>query len=135
MIRVAITSPNFVALLLVSEIAKYNTMPPMPILPEAMYCCFTRTTLFTYYNVYCYCCDVFIEKYVYTKFRLVVSVSYMIIYVPIVMYGLRLFIVVLQELHCLPNCLHISMIKVIGFYHFTKFCLHLQVFEIAKCIA
>ena len=28
----------------------------------------------------------------------------MAIYVPIVMYGLRLFIVVLQELHCLPNC-------------------------------
>ena len=23
-----------------------------------------------YYNVYCYCCGVFIEKYVYTKFRL-----------------------------------------------------------------
>ena len=75
-----------------------------------------------YYNVYCYCCGVFVEK-VYTKFRLVVSVIYMTIYVPIVMYGLRLFIVVLQELHCLPNCLHISMIKVIGFYHFTKFCL------------
>ena len=27
----------------------------------------------------------------------------MAIYVPIVMYGLRLFVVVLQELHCLPN--------------------------------
>ena len=27
----------------------------------------------------------------------------MTIYVPIVMYGLRLFIVVLQELHCLPK--------------------------------
>ena len=33
----------------------------------------------------------------------VVSVSYMAIYVPIVMYGLRLFIVVLQELHCLQK--------------------------------
>ena len=33
----------------------------------------------------------------------VVSVSYMLMYVPIVMYGLRLFIVVLQELHCLPT--------------------------------
>ena len=30
-----------------------------------------------------------------------------ILYVPIVMYGLRLFIVVLQELHCLLNCLHV----------------------------
>ena len=28
---------------------------------------------------------------------------YMAIYVPIVMYGLRLFVVVLQELHCLPK--------------------------------
>ena len=36
----------------------------------------------------------------------------MAIYVPIVMYGLRLFIVVLQELHCLPNCLHVCMIRV-----------------------
>ena len=45
----------------------------------------------------------------------------MAIYVPIVMYGLRLFIVVLQELHCLPNCLHVFMIRVIGCYHVTKF--------------
>ena len=37
---------------------------------------------------------------------------------PIVMYGPRLFIVVLQELHCLPNC-----------FPFLTF------FEIAKCIA
>ena len=50
------------------------------------------------------------------------------IYVPIIMYGLRLLIVVLQELHGLPNCLHVSMIKVIGFYHFTN--LNLPVSEI-----
>ena len=43
----------------------------------------------------------------------------MAIYVPIVMYGLRLFIVVLQELHCLPN---VFMIRVIVCYHFTKCC-------------
>ena len=68
---------------------------------------------------------------------LLVLVSYMAIYVPIVMYGLRLFIVVLQELQCLTNCLHVSIIRVIGVYQFTKYfaCLHLQVFEIAKCIA
>ena len=35
----------------------------------------------------------------------------MAIYVPIVMYGLRLFIVVLQELHCLPNYLHVCMMR------------------------
>ena len=58
------------------------------------------------------------------------------IYVPIVMYGLRLFIVVLQELHCLPNCLHICMIRVRGCYHIPSFvALHLLVSEIAKCIA
>ena len=39
-VEVAITSPSFVTLyLMVSEIAKS--------LPEAVYCCFTRTTLFT----------------------------------------------------------------------------------------
>ena len=37
-------------------------------------------------------------------------------------YCLRLFIVVLQELHCLLNCLHVCMIRVRGWYHITKFC-------------
>ena len=45
----------------------------------------------------------------------------MAIYAPIVMYCLRLFVVVLQELHCFPNCLHVFMIRVIGCYYFTKF--------------
>ena len=57
------------------------------------------------YNVYCNYFCVFIEMYVYTKFcfdcMVVVSVSAIPIYVPIVMFGLRLFIVVLQELHYL----------------------------------
>ena len=39
-------------------------------------------------------------------------------YVPIIMYGLRLFNVVLEELHCLPNCLHDCMMRVRGCYHF-----------------
>ena len=38
-------------------------------------------------------------------------------YVPIVMYGLRLFIVVLQELQCLPNCLHIIIIRYVQHQH------------------
>ena len=37
---------------------------------------------------------------------------------PYVMHGLRLFIVVLQELHCL---LHVCIIRVRGWYHITKF--------------
>ena len=44
----------------------------------------------------------------------------MAIYVPIVMYGLRLFIVVLQELRCLPK---IYALEVTDFHQFTKFCL------------
>ena len=48
------------------------------------------------------------------------------------MYGLRLFIVVLQELHYLPNCLHVCVIRVRGCYHITKFfALYFMVFEIA----
>ena len=50
----------------------------------------------------------------------------MAIYVPIVMYGLRLFIVVLQELHCLPNCLHVCVITSPSFV-----ALYFMVFEIA----
>ena len=52
----------------------------------------------------------------------VMSLSYMAIYVSIVMYGPRLYIVVLQELHCLSNCLHACMIRVRICYHITKFC-------------
>ena len=55
-LEVAITSSSFVTpYLLVSEIAN--------VLPEAVYCCLTRTTLFT-------TCGVFIEKYGCTNFHL-----------------------------------------------------------------
>ena len=42
----------------------------------------------------------------------------MAIYVPIVMYGLGLFIVLLYN--NLLNFLHVGMIRVRDFYHFTK---------------
>ena len=51
----------------------------------------------------------------HTKFHLdwllyAVSVSYMPIYIPIIMHGgLTLFIVVLQELQCLQCCLHVEL--------------------------
>ena len=51
----------------------------------------------------------------------------MAIYVPIVMYGLRLFIVVLQELHHLQLEVAITSPSVVT--------LHLMVSEIAKYIA
>ena len=38
-------------------------------MPEGVYCCLTRTTLFTTMFTVFYC-GVFIEKYVFTKFRL-----------------------------------------------------------------
>ena len=41
-------------------------------------------------------------------------------YVPIIMYGLRLFINVLQELHCLSNCLHAYSLVVKDFYQYAK---------------
>ena len=98
------TSQSFVALLFV--VSELN------ILPEAVCCCFTRTAFFTtLFIVVCSLKSMGIPSFI------VVSVSYM---VPIV---LRLFIVVLQELQCLWNCLHDSIITVIAFYHFTKFCL------------
>ena len=57
----------------------------------------------------------------------------MAIYVPIVMYGLRLFIVVLQELHCLLNCLQVCMIRVeVSITSPSFVILHLLVSEIAK---
>ena len=52
----------------------------------------------------------------------------MAIYVPIVIYGLRLFIVVLQ---CLPNCLHVFMIRVIMSPSFVT--LHLPLPEAVHC--
>ena len=70
-----------------------------------------------YYNVYC---DYLLKSMCLPRL-VAVSVSYMPIYVPAIMYGLRLFIVVLQELHCLPNCLDVGFNRVIGFYHFTRF--------------
>ena len=60
----------------------------------------------------------------------------MAIHVPIVMYRLRLFMFVLQELHCLPNYLHICMIKARGAITSPSFVtLLLLVTEIAIYIA
>ena len=74
-----------------------------------------------YTNVYCYYCSVFIEKCVYI-YQVSSSLVVVPIYIPSIVYGLRLFIVVVQELHCLSNCLHVCMIRVRVCYHFTKFC-------------
>ena len=81
---ISITIPRFVALHL-----------PVFEIHEVVYCCFTRTTLFT--TMFTFMCS--LKSMCIPSFVLiVVSVSYMPIYVPILMYCLRLFIVVLQEL-------------------------------------
>ena len=57
---------------------------------------------------------------------------------PIVMYGLRVFIVVFQELQCLQCCLHVDIIEVHVYVSITLpsfVCLYLPVSEIAKCSA
>ena len=64
-----------------------------------------------YYSVYH---DYFGEQYVYTKDRMLWYYPHLC---PIVKYGMRLCIVVLQEL---PNCLYI-LLRDVGFYHFPKF--------------
>ena len=51
------------------------------------------------------------------------------------MHCLRLFIVVLQELHCLPNCLHVCIIRVRGATSPSFVTLLLLVTEIAIYIA
>ena len=48
-----------------------------------------------------------------------------------VTYGLRLFIVVFQELHCLPNCLSIELDVAITSSSFVA--RYFLVSEIAKC--
>ena len=50
----------------------------------------------------------------------------MLIYVPIVMHGLRLF---LQELHCLPNCYYHLRCRFLPSF----IALHLLLSEIVKC--
>ena len=79
-------------------------------------------------------------------------ISYMHIYVPIVIYGVRLFIVVLQEVQCLECCLHVRIISshvsfvysfrflrylnVLpeGVYCFTRTTLFTTMFTMMKCI-
>ena len=79
---------------------------------------FTGTTLFTTtFTVIIVVCSLK-SMCVPSFIVIIVGVNYMAIYVPIVMYGLRLF---LQELQCLPNCAHVCMTRVRGCFHLTKF--------------
>ena len=95
----AITSPSFVTLYhLVSEIAKCIAWGCLLL--------FNKNYI-VYYNVYCFllwCVHWKVCVYQVSSWLVIVWVIYMAIYVSIIMYCLRLFIVVLQELHCLQTC-------------------------------
>ena len=65
-----------------------------------------------YYNVYRIYFLVKACVYHGSPQSVALSVSYMPIYVPIVMYGLRLFIS--QEIQCLHCCVDVDIIRVIG---------------------
>ena len=77
-----------------------------------------ETTLFTTMCYYCVCS---LKSMCMPSFGCSVSQLHGHLYPYIIMYGLRLFIVVLQELHCIQNCLHVCMIRVRCCYHFIKF--------------
>ena len=85
--------------------------------------CTLFTAVFAMFNLLCSLNSVCIPSFVligYCVSELLCS-STCIMCVPIAMYGLKLYIVVLQELQCLPNYLHVIIIRDVGFYHFTKF--------------
>ena len=66
------------------------------------------------YIVYCYYCGVFTEKYVRTNFILIgCCVSEL--------HGHLWPEDILQELHCLSNCLHAYSVVVKDFYRYAKF--------------
>ena len=86
------------------------------VLPEAVYVVYKNYIV--YYNVYCVVC---LLKSMCIPSFVLIGCCMSELHAPIVMNYLRLFIVVLQELHCFSNCLHVCMIRVRGFYHVTKF--------------
>ena len=96
---------------MVSEIAN--------VLPEAVYCCFTRTTLFT--TMLTVTIVVCLLKSMCILSFVLIGCCMSELPAHLCPYCLRLFIVVLQEVHCFPNCLHVFMIRVRGCFHITKF--------------
>ena len=74
---------------------------------------------------------VYIEKYAYTTSLIGCCLNEF--YVPVVMYGVRLLIVVLQELQCCNCIVYKKVLDPITSQSFVA--LHLPVSEIAKCIA
>ena len=73
------------------------------------------------YNVYCCYYSVFIDKYVYTKFRFVWLLCECYLYHDCNALPEAVYCCFTKKLHCLPNCVHTYMIKVGGCHHVTKF--------------
>ena len=81
------------------------------VLPEAVYCCFTRTTLFTtmftVVIVVCSLKSMCIQSFILIGCCVSELHGHLCPYRNVLPEA-----VVLQELHCLPNCLHVCMIRV-----------------------
>ena len=75
----------------VYHITKYLNLLVSEILPEGVYCCFTKTTLFTTMFTMVICVYLLKSMTVYTTVYLN-WLLYQLLYVPIVIYGQRLFI-------------------------------------------
>ena len=107
LIRFSTTSPSFIALHL-------PVLRELNVLPEALYC--LKEQHYVYFIiVVCSLKSIHIPNFVLIGCLYCHTCRYRNVWPEAV-------IVVLQELHCLPNCLHVLMIRVRGCYHFTKFC-------------
>ena len=93
------------------------------VLPEPVYCCFTRTTLFTttltFIIVVCSNTSTCIPSFILIGCCVSEIKVHLYLYHNVWPEAIN---VVLQELHCLLKCLHTCIIKVRGCYHVTKFC-------------
>ena len=96
--------PSFVLIVCCVNELLGHLCPYRDVWPEAVYCCITRTTLFTELFTYL---EVDITSPSFVALLLLVSEIAKCI-LPEAIYCL----IVLQELHCLSNCLHVCMIRV-----------------------
>ena len=89
------------------------------VLPEAVYCCFTRITLFTKLFTCLY--DQSLRLLSHHQTLLLYTLWFLRYNVAKCIAQGCLLLFYIQELYCLPNYF---MIRVRGCYHFTKFCCH-----------
>ena len=76
--------------------------------------------LILFYKNYNFYRVLYILASIITVIGSITSPSFVALHLLVSEIGLRVFIVILQELQCLPNCLHVSIIRVMSSCHFTK---------------